>query len=238
MGLEMPFDFVRSAEALAAHGTTVRLFSCVDPHVHLEVGHLREAFPTDLAAERLLPRVAALVLLQPARRAAALPTDAAPVRLLPRVHLDVHVQVADVTERLAANLAAERRHVALDGGFLMRAVHSVGPLGAHVGGLAPVGSSYVSLGTNHLSSVLHANNVNVVLIGAVWVDWRERLGAAVGRSRPSVASSALDLYVPRGASRRGVPLPVLHPLTLRKVGRVGAFLGEFTCNTWGSEHVL
>lgn len=234
----MPFDFVRSTEALAAHGAAVRLLSGVDPHVHLEVSHLREAFPTDLAAKRLLPRVAALVLLQPARRAAALPAHAAPVRLLPRVHLNVHVQVADVTERLAANLAAERRHVALDGGLLMRAVHCVGPLGAHVGGLSPVGCSYVSLGTHHLSSVLHANNVNVVLIGAVWVDWCERLGAAVGGSRASVASSALDLHVPRGASRRGVPLPVLHPLTLGKVGRVGAFLGKFTCNTWGSEHVL
>lgn len=238
MGLEVPFDFVRSTEALAAHRTAVRLLSGVDPHVHLEVSHLREAFPTDLAAERLFPRVAALVLLQPSRRAAALPADPTPIRLLPRVHLNVHVQVADVTERLAADLAAERRHVALDGGFLMRAVHSVGPLRAHMGGLSSIGSSYVSLGTNHLSSVLHANNVNVVFVGAVWVDWRKRLGAAVGGGRASMASCALDLHVARGASRCRVPLPVLHSLTLGKVGRVGAFLGKFTCNTRGCEHVL
>lgn len=234
----MPFDFVRPAEALAAHGTTVRFLPGVDPHVHLEVGHLREALPADLAAERLLPRVAALVLLQPARRAAALPAHAAPVRLLPRVHLNVHVQVADVTEGLAAHLAAERRHVALDGGLLVRAVHSVGPLAAHVGGLSPVGCSYGSLGTHQLSAVLHGDNVNVVLIGAVWVDWRQRLGAAVGGSRASVASSALHLHVPRGASRRRVPLPVLHPLSLGEVGRVGVLLGEFTRNTRRGEHVL
>lgn len=234
----MPFDFVRSTEALAAHGTAVRLLSSVDPHVHLEVSHLREALPTDLAAERLFPRVAALVLLQPARRAAALSANAAPVWLLPRVYLNVHVQVANVAERLAANLAAKRRHVALDRRFLMRAVHSVGTLGAHVGGLSSVDCSYVSLGTNHLSSVLRANNVNVVFIRAVWVDWCERLGAAVGGRRTSVGSSAFDLHMPRGASRNGFPIPVLQPLTLGKVGCVGGFLGKFTCNTWGCEHVL
>lgn len=167
MCLEMPFDFVRSTEALAAHGTAVRLLSGVDPHVHLEVSHLREAFPTDLAAEGLFPRVAALVLLQPARRAAALSANSAPVWLLPRVHLYVHVQVANVAESLAANLAAERRHVALNRGFLMWAVHSVGPLTSHVGGLSSVDCSYVSLGTNHLFSIPCANNVNVVFIGAV-----------------------------------------------------------------------
>lgn len=147
------------------------------------------------------------------------------------------MQVADVTERLATNLAGERRHVALDGGFLMRAVHSVGPLCTHVGGLSSIGSSYISLGTNHLSSILHTN-VNVVFIGAVGVDWRKRLGTAVGGSRASVASSTLDLHVPRRASRCRVTLPVLHSLTLGKVGRVGAFLGKFISNTWGCEHGL
>lgn len=232
----MPFDFVRSTEALATHGTAVWLLSGVDPHVHLEVSHLREAFPTDLAAERLFPRVAPLVLLKPARRAAALSANAAPVWLLPRVHLNVHMQVADVAERLAANLAAERRHVALNRGFLMRAVPSVGHLGAHMGSLSSVNCSH--LGTNHLSSVLRANNVNVVFIGAVWIDWRERLGAAVRRRRASVGSSTFDLHVPRRASRHGIPFSVLQPLTLGKVGCLGGFLGKFTRDTWGCEHVL
>ena len=35
-GLEMPFDFVRAAEALAAHGAAVRLLPGMDPHVDLQ----------------------------------------------------------------------------------------------------------------------------------------------------------------------------------------------------------
>lgn len=164
MGLEMPFDFVRAAKALATDGAAVGLLPRVDPHVNLQVSHLREALPTDLAAERFFARVAPLVLLESARGAAALPTYSAAVRFLPRVHLYVHVQVADVAEGLAADLTAERRHVALKGGFLMGAVHSVSSLVAHVRGLGSVSSSSSSFSANHLSSILHPNNVNVVLI--------------------------------------------------------------------------
>lgn len=160
----MPFDFVRSAEAFTAHGAAVWLLSGVDPHVHLEVSHLREALSANLAAEGLFSCVTTLVLLEPAGRAAALPANSAAVWFLPRVHLNMHVQVADVTERLAANLAAEGRHVALAGGFLVGAVHSVGPLAAHVRGLCSVGSGSISLSTHHLSTILHTNNVNVVFI--------------------------------------------------------------------------
>lgn len=66
MGLKMPFDFVGAAEALATNRTTVRFLSGVDPHVHLQVSHLCEALPADLAAERLFSSVAALVLLESA----------------------------------------------------------------------------------------------------------------------------------------------------------------------------
>lgn len=113
MGLKMPFNFVRAAEALATHGAAVWLFPRVDPHVHLKVSHLREALPTNLAAEWFFSCVAALVLLQSTRGAAAFPAYSTAIGFFPSVHLNVHVQVADVTERLAANLAAERGHVAL-----------------------------------------------------------------------------------------------------------------------------
>lgn len=66
MGLKMPFDFVRAAEALATHGTTVWLFSRMDPHVHLQVSHLCEALSADLTAERFFSRVATLVFLKSA----------------------------------------------------------------------------------------------------------------------------------------------------------------------------
>lgn len=59
----MPFDFVRAAEALAAHRAAVRLLPRVDPNVHFEVSHLGEALATNLAAERFFPSVATLVLL-------------------------------------------------------------------------------------------------------------------------------------------------------------------------------
>lgn len=120
----------------------------------------------------------------------------------------------------------------------MGAVHGVGSLVAHVRRLSSVSSSSISLSANHLSSILHPNYVNIVLIRAVWVDWREGLGATVGRSGASVASSTLYLHMPRGASRSRIPLPVLHALTLREVGCVGGVLGIFISNTRGSEHVL
>lgn len=113
MGLEMPFDFVRTAEAFAAHRTTVWLLPGMDPHVYLQVSHLREALSTNLAAERFFSRVATLVLLESARGAAAFPAYSTAVRFFSRVHLYVHVQVAYVTKRLTANLAAKGRHVAL-----------------------------------------------------------------------------------------------------------------------------
>lgn len=53
-----------------------------------------------------------------------------------------------------------------------------------------------------------------------------------------MGSSALYLHVPRWASGSRVPLPVLHSLTLGKVGRVGAFLGKLISDTRGCEHVL
>lgn len=91
MGLQMPFDFVRTAEALATHGAAVRLLSCVNPHVYLQVSHLREALSTNLAAEGLFSRVATLVLLKSARGAAAFPTHSTAIRFLSRVHLYVYV---------------------------------------------------------------------------------------------------------------------------------------------------
>lgn len=157
----MPFDFVRAAEAFPTHGAAVRLLSRMNPHVHLQVSHLREALPTNLAAEGLFSSVATLVLLQPAGGAAAFAAYPAAVRLLARVHLYVHVQVADVTESLAADFATEGGHVALERGLLVRTVPSVGCLVAHVSGLSPV--SATSFGTKHLS-VLHPDNVYVVFI--------------------------------------------------------------------------
>lgn len=53
-----------------------------------------------------------------------------------------------------------------------------------------------------------------------------------------MASSALCLHVPRRASRAGIPLSVLHALTLREVGCVGGVLGILVSNAWRSEHVL
>lgn len=161
MGLKMPFDFIRTAEALPAHGAAVRLLSRMNPHVHLQVSHLREALSTNLAAEGLFSGVAALVLLQPAGGAAAFPTNSTAVRFFARVHLYVYVQVTDVTKSLATDFATEGRHVALERGFLVRTVHGVGCLVAHVSGLSPVSSS--SFGTQHLS-VLHPDNIYVVFI--------------------------------------------------------------------------
>lgn len=91
MGLKMPFDFVRTAEAFTTHGAAVRLLSRMNPHVDLQVSHLREALSTDLAAEGLFASVATLVLLKSARRAAALPTYSTAVRFFSCVHLDVNV---------------------------------------------------------------------------------------------------------------------------------------------------
>lgn len=113
MGLEMPLDFVRAAKALSTHGATVRLLPSVDPHVYLQVSHLCEALPTNLAAKWFFSRVATLVLLESAGGAAAFPAYSTAVRFFPSVHLHVYMQVADVTKRLAANLAAKGRHVAL-----------------------------------------------------------------------------------------------------------------------------
>lgn len=178
------------------------------------------------------------MLLESARGAAAFPAYTTSVRLFPCVHLYMHMQVAYMTKRLTTNLAAKRRHVALQGGFLMRAVHSIGSLVAHVRGLSSVGSSSISLSTNHLSSILHPNNVNVVLVWTVWVDRRKRLGTTVGRSRASVASTTFCLHMPWSTSRSRIPLPVLHPSTLREAGCMGAILGIFISNTRRSEHVL
>lgn len=108
MGLEMPFDFVRAAEALATHRATVGLLPRMDPHVDLQMSHLCEALSTNLAAEWFFSRVATLVLLEPAGGAAAFPAYTTAVRFFPRVHLYVHMQVANVTECLTTNLAAER----------------------------------------------------------------------------------------------------------------------------------
>lgn len=132
----MPLDFVGAAEALATHGAAVGLLPRVDPHVHLQVGHLGEALAADLTAEGFLPCVAPLVLLEAPRGAAALPAHAAAVGLLPRVHLHVHVQVAGLTEGLAADFAAEGRDVDLEGGFLVAVHGGVPALVAHVGTLA------------------------------------------------------------------------------------------------------
>lgn len=65
--LHVALDLVGAPEALAADWTAVRFLSGVNSHVHLQMCHLGEAFTADLAPERLLSRVAALVLLQPAR---------------------------------------------------------------------------------------------------------------------------------------------------------------------------
>lgn len=164
MGLEMPFDFVRTAEAFATHRAAVWLLPSVDPHVNLQVSHLREALSTNLTSKWFFSRVATLVLLESSRRAAAFPAYSTAIRFFSSVHLYMHVQVADVTKRLTTNLAAKGRHLALNGGFLMRAVHGIGSLVAYLRGLSSVGSTSISLNTNHLSSILHPDNVNVVLI--------------------------------------------------------------------------
>lgn len=113
MGLEMPFDFVRAAEAFATHRATVRLLPSMDPHVYLQVSHLCEALSTNLAAKWFFSCVATLVLLESTGGAAAFPAYSAAVRFFSSVHLYMHVQVTDVTKRLATNLAAKGRHVAL-----------------------------------------------------------------------------------------------------------------------------
>lgn len=108
MGLEMPFDFVRAAETFATHRTTVRLLSSVDPHVYLQVSHLCKALSTNLAAEWFFSRVATLVLLEPAGRAAAFPTHSTAIWFFSSVHLYMHVQVANVTKCLSTNFTAKR----------------------------------------------------------------------------------------------------------------------------------
>lgn len=237
MGLEMPFDFVRAAETFSTHRTAVGLLSGVDSHVYLQVSHLCKALSTNLTAEWFFSCVATLVLLKSARRAAAFPTHSTAIWFFSSVHLYMHMQVANVTKCLSTNFTAKRRHMALQGGFLMRAVHSISCLITHVRGLSSVSSIASSLCTNHLPTILHTNNVNVVLIWAVWVDWRKRLGTAVGGHRATVAST-LYLHMSLGASRSRVPLPVLYTLALREVGCVGTILGVFISNTRGSEHVL
>ena len=246
MGLQVPLDLVGAAETLPAHGAAVGLLARVDPHVHLEVGHLREPFAADLAAEGLLARVAARVLLQPARRRAALPAHAAAVRLLPRVHLHVHMQVAHVAEGLAAHLAAERRrHDVVGGGarrdlqrrrrrrLLVRELHRGVLLlllaRAHVVRAAAGSPSSSGLAP----AVLHADNVNVVLVGAVGVDRSQRLRSrVVGRRRASSVPrpSSFAFRVSgrasgRAAAGRRVPpsSPPLAPvlLLLGEVGGVG-----------------
>lgn len=164
MGLKMPFDFVRTAEAFATDRATVWLFPSMDPHVYLQMSHLCEALSTNLAAKWFFSCVATLVFLESARGAAAFSAHSTTVRFFSSVHLYMHMQVANVTKCLTTNLAGKGRHVALYGGFLMRAVHSIGSLVAHVRGLSSVSSSSISFSTNHLPSILNPNNVNVVLI--------------------------------------------------------------------------
>lgn len=113
MGLEMPFDFVRTAETFATDRATVWLLPSMDPHVYLQVSHLCEALSTNLAAEWFFSRVATLVLLESSRGAAAFPAYTTAVRFFPRVHLYMHMKVANMTERLTTNFAAEGGHVAL-----------------------------------------------------------------------------------------------------------------------------
>lgn len=113
MGLKMPFNFVRAAEALATNGATVRLFPRMDSHVYLQVSHLCEALAANLTAEWFFSCVTTLVLLQSAGGAAAFPAYSTAIRFFPSVHLNMHMQVADVTKRFATNLATERGHVAL-----------------------------------------------------------------------------------------------------------------------------
>lgn len=113
MGLEMPFDFVRTAEAFATHRATVRLLPSMDPHVHFQVSHLSEAFSTNLTAKWFFSCVAPLVLLESARGAAAFPAYSTAIRFFSSVHLYMYVQVANMTERLTTDLAGKGRHVAL-----------------------------------------------------------------------------------------------------------------------------
>lgn len=229
MGLEVPFDFVWAAEALATHRATIWLLSCVNSHVHFQVSHLRKALSTDLAAERFLSRMAALVFLEPAGGTATLPTYPTAVRLFPRVHLYMHMQVSNVTKSLTTNLAAEGRHVPLKGGLLMGAVHSNGWLVAHVRRLSSVGCISSSFSTSHWSSILHPN-INIVLIGAVWVDWGQRLCPSVGGS--------VCFPVPHRTSGGWISVPVFHTLILREVGCVRSLLRVFIPNTGRREHGL
>ena len=237
MGLQVPFDLVGAAEALPAHGAAVGLLARVDPHVHLQVGHLSEALPADLATEGLLPCVAALVLLQPSRRAAALPAHTTAIRLLPRVHLHVHMEVSCLAERLAAHFAAKGRHVDLEGGFLVAVHDRVATLVSHVRALASPTPPSTPFGAHQLSAVLHPYDVNVVFVGAVGVDRCKGLRSAVGRGRASVASPALSLHVPGGPGTR-VPFPVLHALALGEARRVGGILGVLIAHTGRGEHRL
>lgn len=91
MGLKMPFDFIRTAEAFPTHGAAVWLLTRMNPHVYLQVSHLREALSTNLAAEGLFSSVATLVLLKSARGAAAFPTYTTAVRFFACVHLYMDV---------------------------------------------------------------------------------------------------------------------------------------------------
>lgn len=120
----------------------------------------------------------------------------------------------------------------------MGAVHCVGCLVSHMRALHSVRSISCSFSSNHLTPVLHPNDVYIVLIGAVWVDGCERLSTTVGRRGPSVVSSTLCLHVSRWDSRSGVSVSVLHTLTLRNVGRVRCLLGVFILDTRRRKHVL
>lgn len=81
--------------------------------MNLQVSHLCEALSTNLAAEWFFPRVATLVLLESAGGAATFAAHSTAVRFFSRVHLYMHMEVANVTKCLTANLAAKGRHVAL-----------------------------------------------------------------------------------------------------------------------------
>lgn len=72
----------------------------------VEVRRLVEAFPADVAAEGLLPRVDAVVSLQHADRGEALPAHRAAVRLLLGVPAHVDLQLAGEAEALPALFAA------------------------------------------------------------------------------------------------------------------------------------
>lgn len=126
----------------------------------------------------------------------------------------------------------------LQGGFLMGAVHSIGPLATHERGLSSASSINSPFSTNHLSSVLHPDDVNVVLVRAVWIDRCEGLSATAGGTGASVAASALRLHVPRRASGSSISFSVLYSLVLRNAGRVGPLPGVVISDACWSEHII